>query len=360
MLNLGGVRDSAEFTRRLGITLALLIVYRLGTFVPLPGIAPEALARLGGVAERISIFALSITPYVTILILAELLKVVAPGVRRWERASERNRTKLNRILVGLSLLAAAAQASGLSLALEDVKGLVSEPGTSFRLICIATLVGATAIVIWLADQITRHGLGSGVWVLLATGWLALIPSHTAGILLQLPWQAAVMQLVLGWGTTTVILAAIVTLIRAGGTILETATTCLWSRLLADAVWPWVILALALIAGGGVLGGGFWANPGNPALLLVLVGLVALFTHLYVRARRLSGTTVPAVAPAVLGGGLAIIVAAELVLPIWLHLGLAAPLIGHLVVVAAVAMSLLQRWWQPPFALDTRNPVHEEA
>ena len=358
MVNLGGVRDSADFTRRLGITAALLIVYRLGTFIPLPGIDPEALARLGGVAERISIFALGITPFVTIVVLAELLKVVAPRVRRWELAEPRNRDTLNRIVVGLALLASAAQALGLSHALEDVKNLVDEPGTPFRLTCIVTLVAGTATVIWLADQITRHGLGSGVWVLLATAWIAVIPSHTAGMLLRYPLDAAVLQLVLGWGLAALVLAAIVALILAGLRTIETAATSLWSLLLADLVWPWVILIVALIVGGGnVRAAGFWTNPANPILLLVLAGLVALFTHLYLRSLRLAGAVGPAIATNVLACALAAIALADMMLP--LYSGFVVALSGHLIIIAAVAMSILTRWWQPPFETAAQTAPRDE-
>jgi preprotein translocase subunit SecY len=359
MLDLGGVRDRAEFTRRLAITAALLFTYRLGTFLPLPGIDPESLARLGGVAERISILALGITPYVTILILAELLKVVVPSVRRWEQADPYNGIKLNRIVVGLSLLAAAAQASGLALAIEDVGRLVDEPGTAFRLVCIVALVAGTALAIWLADQITRHGLGSGAWLLLAAGWFAAIPPHIARLLLQYPAEAAVIQLVLGWGLAALVLAATVGLIRAGGHTLATGATCLWSVLLANSVWPWLVLCIALIAsGGGLQAAGLWMEPGNPILLLALAVLVAVFAHLYMRSQRDAGSaTVSPLPPAVLAGGLAAITFVDMGLATQLPRVL--PLAGHLILIAVVALSLLQRWWRPPFEAAAPVTPHDD-
>lgn len=360
MLDLGGVRDSAEFTRRLAVTAALLVVYRLGTSIPLPGINPEALARLGGTAvERISIFALGITPFVTVLILAELLKVLAPGVRRWEQAEPRNRTRLNRIVFGLGLLAAAAQASGLALALEDVRSLVDEPGTQFRLTCIATLVGGVAIVTWLADQITRHGLGSGVWLVFLTPWLAEVPSRIAALAMSWPnWGPAVSVLLLiGCAVAVLVLAAIVGLIRAGGTSLEMAATCLWSVLLADAAWPWLLLAIAALLGGGSLAGLAWLGPGHPIALLVLAALVVLFTHLYLRSQRMAGvTSFSAIAPALAAAALAAIALADMVLATQLGL---VPLAGHLILVAVVALSLLARWWQPPFEVAAPNTPHDD-
>ena len=359
MLDLGGVRDSAEFTRRLAITAALLAVYRFGAQIPLPGIDSEALAQLGGTAvERISIFALGITPFITILILAELLKVLAPGVRRWEQAEPRNRTRLNRIVFGLALLAAAAQASGLALALEDVRSLVDEPGTQFRLTCIATLVGGVAIVIWLADQITRHGLGCGVWLVFLTPWLAEVPSRIAALAMSWPsWGPAVsVQLLIGGTLAVLVLAAIVGLIRAGGTSLEMAATCLWSVLLADAAWPWLLLAIAALLGGGSLAGLAWLGPGHPLALLALAGLVALFTHLYLRSQRMAGVaSFSAIAPALVAVALAAIALADMVLATQLGF---VPLAGHLILVAVVALSLLAQWWQPPFAKSPSVETHD--
>ncbi len=176
MSALGGLRDRAELVRRLLLTGAALVIFRAGSHIPLPGIDTQALAKLGPAREevigRISIFALGIIPFITVLILMELIKVVAPRLRQWEHAQAHNRDKLGRIVVALALLAAAGQAFGLSLALEDVHGLVGEPGVAFRVACIATLVGGVALAIWLADQITHNGLGSGVWLLLIAPALA--------------------------------------------------------------------------------------------------------------------------------------------------------------------------------------------
>ena len=359
MLNLGGVRDRPELTRRLGITVALLVAYRLGVNIPLPGMNPEALAQLGGTAvERISILALGITPFITILILAELLKVLAPRVRAWEEADSRNHDKLNRIVVGLSLLAAAAQASGLALALEDVRHLVEEPGTTFRLTCVATLVAGTAIVIWLADQITRHGLGSGVWLLLLTPWLAAVIQRYAALAAWGSVSLVVLEIVVGCALAAIVLAFTVKLLKGGGAAPQTATTSLWSVLLADALWPWVILLLALLLGGGIGGVGPWLSPGHPIALLALAGLVALFAYLYVRSQRIAGSTPLSPIPTkVLACGLAAITFADMGLATQLP-GI-LPMAGHLVLVAVVALSILAHWWQPPFETAAQDAAHTD-
>jgi SecY len=357
MLDLGGVRDRDEFIRRLAITAALLVAYRLGTFIPLPGIEPQALARLGGVAERISIFALGVTPFITILVLAELLKVVAPSVRRWEQASERNRHTLNRIVVGLSLLAAAAQASGLALALEDVKGLVSEPGTPFRLTSILILVAATATIIWLAYQITRQGIGSGVWLLLVAPWIAdMLPRLATLALWQHDGSLLAFELLIGFALTALVIAATVAVIRVCGDTLQANSTSLWSVLLADAAWPWLMLALAVLLGGGALGAQAWLKPAHPISLLLLVVLVAVFVQLYVRSQRLAGAAVLAT-PALLAVGLALAKLLEILLAT--QIGWLVPLAGHQLLITIVALSLLARWWQPPFAEHAEHPELDE-
>jgi len=349
MLDLGGVRDRAELSRRLAVTAAFLIVYRLGLQIPLPGIDPQALSQISGTAlQRVSIFALGITPFITVLILTELVKVLMPRLRRWEHSDPRNRDKLNRMVVGLSLLATAAQAAGLVLALEDVSGLVEAPGTAFRLVSIATLVASTAFVIWLADQITRHGIGSGAWLILVTPWIADIPFRVAMLALhQAQGNFPVWGVLLGCALIVPVLAAAVGLLRAGGTLLETGATCLWSVLLAGTAWPWLMLVIAALLSTGSLGTGAWFGPSDPIALLAFAGLVALFVHLHMRSQRLAGTPqLPAIPSSLLAGALAAIVLADMVLAAQLA-GL-LPLGGHLLIIAVVALSVLGRWWRPPF------------
>jgi hypothetical protein len=364
MLDLGGIHDRDQFARRLAVTVALLVVYRLGAHIPLPGINLQGLSHIsGGAISRTSIFVLGITPLVTVLILAELLKVVAPRACRWAQANPQNAIKLNRIVVGLSLLVAVVQATGIAVALENVTGLVDEPGTRFRLITIATMVGATAIVIWLADQITRHGLGSGVWLLLASVWLVELPHQIANSVWRGPGAAVTVELALGWGAAALIIAAIVRLIRAGGRTLDTAATCLWSKLLAGTVWPWLIVLIAFVVGGGrIQNAPYWLALPRPLYLLqilLLAGLVALFVHLYMRAQRIAGSAaVSALSPAVLASGLAAITFVEMAVATQLQGFL--PLAGQLILVAVVALSILARWWQPPFEADSRYPTREEA
>jgi len=356
MLDLGGMRDRDEFGRRLAVTIAALIVYRIGAQIPLPGISSHTLSQLSAAAvQRISILALGITPLITILILVELVKVVAPRCRRWEQAEPRNRAKLNRIIVALALLAAVLQSLGIAVGLEGGMGLVEEPGLQFRLTCIATLVAGAGLVIWLADLITRHGVGSGVWLFLVTPWLADLPYRSTALAAWRGTPAIVgLQVLLGCILAVLLLAGIVRLIRAGGDSPEMGATCLWSVLLATTMWPWLLIAVALLANGGSWGeAGPWFDPLHPLSLLALAGLVGLFAHLYMRSQRIAGAAgVRAVPPALIVGALAAITLADLLLAVTLP-GL--PLVGHLILFTVVTLSILMRWWTPPSEEANASP-----
>ncbi len=363
MSTLGGLQDRAEFMRRLAFTAVALIIYRLGAHIPLPGLDPQVLSRLdSAVVGRISILALGITPLVTILILTELVKVLAPRIRRWERADTRNRDKLNRIVVLLALLTAAAQALGLAVALESVTGLVYEPGSPFKLICAATLLGGTAIVIWLADQITRLGLGSGVWLLFVTPILVDLPHQIAGLaLLQSQGVLSGMELVLCGLLVVLAFAAVVAVMRTGDGTLEIAATCFWPVLLASTALPWLLVAVGLL----VRGVGWtetlpWFGPGHPIHFLVLAALIGGFVALYWRSQRIAaGAAPPAVGPAVIAGALIAALLVGEALPS--ALGLRVPLTGvSLVVIAVVALTILARWWTPPFDAGNRDETAQSS
>jgi hypothetical protein len=118
-----------------------------------------------------------------------------------------------------------------------------------------------------------------------------------------------------------------------------------------------LLAIAALLGGGSLAGLAWLGPGHPIALLVLAALVVLFTHLYLRSQRMAGvTSFSAIAPALAAAALAAIALADMVLATQLGL---VPLAGHLILVAVVALSLLARWWQPPFEVAAPNTPHDD-
>jgi preprotein translocase subunit SecY len=170
--------------RRLVFTIAALLVYRLGSVIPAPGLTPEDIPGLGRYVDastpqalhRFSLFSLGLSPVFSIVIAAEVLKLAAPGLRTWLNRGTGQRSAFNRCILATALVLVAFQAYGITIGLEGLQGiagpLVPAPGIGFRLQYVLTLVAGTALLMWLADQITRHGMGSGFWIIL------LVPSLT--------------------------------------------------------------------------------------------------------------------------------------------------------------------------------------
>lgn len=169
-----------QLIRRLLFTAGVLILYRLGCQISLPGLNTDVLAGLGGVlkTETISIFALGVTPFFSVLFVFELLKLIVPPLSRWEASDRRNAQRLGFIIYLAALAAAGVQARGLANAFFGINGLVDGPGWE-NLIAI-TLVAGTALLCWLGERITVHGLGNGFWLLLITPTLATGVSVAAG------------------------------------------------------------------------------------------------------------------------------------------------------------------------------------
>jgi len=158
--------------RRAGITLGALLIYRAGSWIPLPGIdvaslvGPGDVRLLGGGLERVSIMALGLLPMLSALMLLEAALIASPRFRRWS-LNPRNAARLTPWTVVAALAFAAVQSYGLATAFEELGGpLVTAPGSLFRAGVVVTQVGATAALIWLASLITRHGIGSGIWILI--------------------------------------------------------------------------------------------------------------------------------------------------------------------------------------------------
>jgi preprotein translocase subunit SecY len=189
---------TSELGRRLWFTIGALLVYRFGTYVPIPGIDQAALAQLfrsqaggilgqvaflsGGAVHRLAIFALGLTPYLSAAILLQLASIVVPALRALPRQGERGRRRLDVYTTGLTLALAAFQALGIAVALEGVTNLVTEPGLTFRLTTTLSLTGGTIFLVWLSGQITARGLGNGLALILALGVILELPSAIAATL----------------------------------------------------------------------------------------------------------------------------------------------------------------------------------
>ncbi|WIW43788.1 preprotein translocase subunit SecY [Bradyrhizobium sp. 62B] len=171
-----------ELARRIAITIGALLVFRLGTQIPIPGVdvfdVPPTLDLVG----RLSIFALGLIPYLTAAILIRLLSVVWRRLNSLERSGERGRRKIARATLGLTLGLTAFQAYGFASALTSIPGLVRNPDGWFVAAASASLVGGVFVLVWLSEQITRHGIGNGLALILSAGFLVAIPQNIAGIM----------------------------------------------------------------------------------------------------------------------------------------------------------------------------------
>jgi preprotein translocase subunit SecY len=174
---------NSELARRIVFTLGALLVYRFGTYIPLPGIhrSSDQLVHLYASA-RFSIFSLQILPYLTAAILIQLVSMVSSRLGALPRSGEAGRRKIARYTIGLAVLLTALQAYGLASGLQTVPNFVSEPGGLFLLSTTVTLTGGTVFLIWLSEQITARGIGNGLAVILFAGVATDMPRAVASLL----------------------------------------------------------------------------------------------------------------------------------------------------------------------------------
>jgi preprotein translocase subunit SecY len=196
-INLASFAKATELKKRIGFTLLALIVYRLGTYIPLPGIDPVIMGKIfsqksggildmfnmfsGGALQRMTIFALNIMPYVSASIIVQLMSSVVPSLEVMKKEGDAGRKKLNQYTRYLTVLLAAVQAYGLSVGLESMgKGspsgsAVIDPGIFFQVSTIITLIGGTLFLMWLGEQITARGIGNGISLIIFSGIVAGLP-----------------------------------------------------------------------------------------------------------------------------------------------------------------------------------------
>jgi preprotein translocase subunit SecY len=186
-----------DLRRRLVFLVLALVVYRIGTHVPVPGIDPAQMQALfqsqgggilnlfnmfsGGALSRFSVFALGIMPYISASIIMQLMTYVVPSLEAIKKEGEAGRRKITQYTRYGTLLLALFQSLGIALALEGSQGLVLNPGLGFRVTAVASLVAGTMFLMWLGEQITERGLGNGISILIFAGIVAGLPSAIAGL-----------------------------------------------------------------------------------------------------------------------------------------------------------------------------------
>ncbi|WEJ31896.1 preprotein translocase subunit SecY [Devosia sp. SD17-2] len=181
--------------QRIWFTLGALLVYRLGTFIPVPGIDPDAFRATfeqsqqgiigmfnmfsGGAVERMAIFALNLIPYITASIVVQVVSTASPRLEALKKEGEAGRRKMNQYTRYLAVLFCAVQAYGIAVGLEGSQGVVLNPGWFFRISTVITLVGGTMFLMWLGEQITARGVGNGISLIIFAGIVANLPATIA-------------------------------------------------------------------------------------------------------------------------------------------------------------------------------------
>jgi preprotein translocase subunit SecY len=197
-LNFAAFAKAEDLKKRIWFTVGALLVYRLGTYIPLPGINPDAFAQAfssqakgvlgmfnmfaGGAVQRMAIFALGIMPYISASIIMQLMTSVIPSLEALKKEGEQGRKVINQYTRYGTVLLALVQAYGISVGLEGGNGIVNDPGMFFRISTVVTLVGGTMFLMWLGEQITARGIGNGISLIIFSGIVAGLPRAISGTL----------------------------------------------------------------------------------------------------------------------------------------------------------------------------------
>ena len=191
-INFGAFAKATELQKRIWFTLIALIVCRIGTYIPIPGLDAAAFANAfkqqaggilgmfnvfsGGAVKRMAIFALNVMPYISSSIIIQLLATASPSLERLKKEGEAGRKQLNQYTRYLTLFLALVQSYGISVGLQGSPGIVTDPGIFFTVSTVVTLTGGTMFLMWLGEQITARGVGNGISLIIFVGIVAGAPT----------------------------------------------------------------------------------------------------------------------------------------------------------------------------------------
>ncbi|MBN9510147.1 MAG: preprotein translocase subunit SecY [Alphaproteobacteria bacterium] len=202
-LSLGTFAKATELKKRIWFTLGALLVYRIGTYIPVPGVDASVLGELmsarggagilgmfnmfsGGALGRMTVFALNIMPYISASIIIQLMSAAIPSLEALKKEGETGRKRLNQYTRYLTVVIAMFQSYGIAVGLEGMRGsfgaAVVDPGYFFRLSCVISLVGGTMFLMWIGEQITARGIGNGTSLIIFAGIVANVPHALASLL----------------------------------------------------------------------------------------------------------------------------------------------------------------------------------
>jgi preprotein translocase subunit SecY len=188
-MSLGSFAKATELKKRIWFTLGALLVYRIGTYIPVPGVDASVLGEMlsqhgggilgmfdmfsGGALGRMTVFALNIMPYISASIIVQLMSAAIPSLETLKKEGESGRKKLNQYQRYLTVVIAMFQSYGIAVGLESMHGsfgaAVIDPGVFFRVSCVVTLVGGTMFLMWIGEQITARGIGNGTSLIIFAG-----------------------------------------------------------------------------------------------------------------------------------------------------------------------------------------------
>ncbi len=190
-INFAAFAKATDLQKRIWFTLIALVVYRAGTFIPIPGVDPAAFAQAfqqqaggilgmfntfsGGAVERMAVFALNVMPYISASIIVQLMATSVPSLERLKKEGEVGRKQLNQYTRYLTLVLAVFQSYGISIGLQSSAGVVTNPGIFFVASTVITLTGGTMFLMWLGEQITARGVGNGISLIIFAGIVADMP-----------------------------------------------------------------------------------------------------------------------------------------------------------------------------------------
>ena len=320
-LNFGAFAKADALKKRILFTLGAIIIYRIGTYIPIPGIDPAAVARLfeqqqsgilgmfnmfsGGAVSRMAIFALNIMPYITASIIVQLLAATVPSLQEIKKSGPAGQKTINQYTRYLTVLLCSFQAYAIAIGLES-QNVVLIPGTFFKVTTVITLVGGTLFLMWLGEQVTARGIGNGISILIFAGIIAQLPIALAFMFEQGRTGAIATPILLGFIVLAVALVAVVVFFeraqrrllvqypkrQQGNKIYQNEASHLPLRLNSAGVIP-AIFASSLIflpttiAEFSATGGPEWLSyvtsylgQGSPGFITLFAFLIIFFTFFY--------------------------------------------------------------------------------
>lgn len=320
-MNWGAMAKATELKQRILFVLFALIIYRIGTYIPIPGVDPSVWADVftqkgggildmfnmfsGGALSRMTIFALNIMPYISASIIMQLGSAMVPQLEAIKKEGELGRIKINQYTRYLTVLLATVQAYGLAVGLQS-SGAVINPGMFFTISTIITIVGGTVFLMWLGEQITQRGIGNGISLIIFAGIVAELPRAIAGTLeLGRQGQFNLLEILALFLMVTAVIVLIVFMERAqrripvqyprrqvGNAMAAAQQSHLPLKINTAGVIPPIfassllLLPLTIVGFSGADGGDFSATVsrylahGQPVYMLMYGGLIAFFCFFY--------------------------------------------------------------------------------